>query len=281
MRKIIALLLVFLCTILFVQSAVTKSKGEQDSNIRRAVEYLTNQFNPEINLTYESEDQGTHWLRTCDYPDYRWGYSQTYWLTSDNLVAMYALQPWNPELSHLINKSLHSYSIPPSGKFEALFGTLVGPERQARNVQVTTTPNTCILARIHNGSLADPRFRFADVLVYEALTQFWLGKIPKAHKLIQEVQTMWNGSCIVDSSIADKHIHKQDQAPSDLDYNTTFKIALLLYAVRVTDYPMSQEEFRALEDHLWSRQLENGGIAVAYAIKRNWIKIATSTPIAR
>ena len=115
-----------------------------------------------MGLIYESEGTGTHWLKRVEYPNYRWKYDQTYWVYSENLFAAYALLPWAPEIAHEINETIKRYNPPFSGKFEAVIGQAVGPDRQARDIIVNETENFAVLIRIHDGLVSDPRYHFAD-----------------------------------------------------------------------------------------------------------------------
>ena len=230
---------------------------ELPTRITRAVDYLLDHYNSELGLIYESEDEGTHWLKRIEYPEYSWGYNQTYWLYSDNLVVAYALEPWAPEVSMKINETINRYQVPKSNKFEVLIGEPIGPDRGANNIIVVQLPDYVILIRCHDGILADPRLKFVDSMIYEALTKFYQGQPKKAREMVMETYGMWNGTCLVDYGVIQKELTPKN-APSDIGYGMNFKLALLLYGAKVTGTNLPN--YDELEEILWSKQQENGGI---------------------
>ena len=82
-----------------------------------AASYLKSHFNETVGLIYESEDQGIQTINGFNY-----SHDQIYYIYSDNLLAEWALKPYEPQISNEINKSIQSYNIPPSNFFEVLFG---------------------------------------------------------------------------------------------------------------------------------------------------------------
>ena len=259
-KRIIAFLVIFLLfswpyCILNIEASASNEK--YNVNIKRAVNYLLDHYNSEFGLIYESEDDGIHWLKQVEYPDYKWDYNQTYWLYSDNLIAAYALEPWAPEISAKIKETIDSYNIPKSNKFEALFGEVIGIDRGANNIIVSNSSEYVFLIRRHEGVLPDPRHKFADNMIYEALSKFYKGEIEEAQNKIFEVFKMWNGTCIVDSGVIQKKPWSKS-APSDIGLGQNFKLALLLFGARVTETNLPN--YNELEDVLWSKQQENGGI---------------------
>ena len=91
---------------------VMVSSDRYQVQIRNLVSYLVSHFNRRVGLIYESEDAGIHWLKRLEFPSYHWHYNQTFWLYSDNLFAMYALEPWRPDISNAINETFRSYDLP-------------------------------------------------------------------------------------------------------------------------------------------------------------------------
>ncbi len=255
MKNIFLILLVL--SFVFTLNEVNGINDEELTRINRAASYLLEHYDSELGLIFESEDRGTHWLKRVDYPEYRWRYYQTYWLYSDNLVASYALEPWAPEVSTRIKETIESHQVPKSNKFEALIGEPIGPDRDARNIIVAQHQEYVILIRLHDGLIADPRYKFADSMIYEALTKFYEGDIRKAQEIVMDVYGMWNGTCLVDYGVTQKEL-QPGNAPSDIGFGMNFKLALLLYGAKVTgtDLPTYNE----LEEILWSKQQKNGGI---------------------
>lgn len=228
-----------------------------DYRIQLAVNYLTSHFNSQTGLIYESEDTGTHWLKRVEYPNYHWKYGQTFWLYSDNLFAAYALQPWAPDIAHRINETINRYNPPFSNKFEAIAGRPVGPDRMARDIIVDETDGFVVLIRLHDGMIGDPRYHFADAMIYEALTKFYTSHIQEAQEEVRQVAAMWNGTCMVDYGVTQEEL-TSGNAPSDIGFCINFKLALLLYGSEVTGANLPN--FQELADTLWKMQKEDGGI---------------------
>ncbi len=231
--------------------------SNSDSRIHRAVDYLVSHYNPQVGLIYESEDKGVHWLRRVEYPNYNCSYQRTFWLYSDNLLAAYALQPYAPEISKKVNGTINSYDLPPSNHFEAILGYPVGSATQAQDIIIKQTEDYAILIRIHNGTLGNPFFKYADNMLCEALSKYYRGQETEAQALVREVYGMWNGTCLVDSGVRQQFLWPNN-APSDIGFGLNFKLALLLYAVKVTGTYLP--DFEKLEEVLWSKQQANGGI---------------------
>ncbi len=261
MKKSQAILLtIILLTIPVIPStsALHSDSPKVGNRIGKAVAYLVSHFNPKVGLIYESEDPGTHWLNRTEYPSYRWNYSSTYWLYSDNLFAEYALAPFAPDTSDKINQTIQRYHPPPSGKFEACFGQPVGPDRLARDVILATSRDFVVLLRLHDGPAGNPRIPYADSMIYRALSEYWLGHLDEARRIVKQVHDMWNGSLLVDYGVTQK-ILTRGNAPSDLGFGLNFKIALLLYASQITGANFS--DFSQIEEYLWTMQNPDGGIA--------------------
>ena len=233
------------------------SSDSYQTRLTDLVSYLVSHFNPQVGLIYESEDQGIHWLKRVEFPSYHWHYNQTFWIYSDNLFAMYALEPWRPDIANMINETFRRYDLPFSNRFEAVIGTPIGNDRTARDLIINQTKNWAILIRIHNGTYANPLNHFADEMIYQALTNYYTGSIYLARMLVLSVYRMWNGTCLVDYGVMQSVLSPQN-APSDIQFCMNMKLALLLYASEVIGVKLP--DFTQLEEHLWNMQKENGGI---------------------
>lgn len=231
-----------------------------NDKIQKAKGYLIAHYNPHLGLVYESEDKGPHWLRN-EIPKFTYSYSQTYWLLSDNLFASLALQPLDRDYSQAINVTMEAYRklglLPSSGKFEALAGVPVGPDRIRNDVVVERRRNYVIMAEIHNGSLVDSKWRFADNLVYAALSQYYIGNRTAAQDMILEAYRMWNGTCVVDDALTTTAAI--GDAPTDHGWCTNYKIALILFGAKVIGVSLRNAPF--MEWVLWRQQIDNGGVA--------------------
>ena len=252
-------LAIILLLILSVSSQVwAPSSQSYLPEIQRAVSYLVSHYNPKVGLIYESEDAGkTHWLARTEYPNFHWKYSQVFWLYSDNLFAAYALLPYDPELAHEINATLHRYNPPFSNKFESVIGFPVGPDRSSRDVIVNQSDTFVVLYRIHDGPIGDSKIPFADAIMYRALSEYYLGETELAVKDVDWAASLWNGTCLVDHGVTQRILTASD-APSDIQWCTNMKVALLLYGAQVIG--VNLPNFNQLESHLWSMQNKDGGI---------------------
>lgn len=230
------------------------------SNILSATQYLSSHFSEKVGLIYESEDLGLggHWLARTEYPNFPYKYNSVFWLYSDNMLAVNALGPWRPDIAEAINETYYRYNPPPSGKFEALFGIPVGPDRLARDVIVNQTKEFAVLYRIHDGPFGDPRIPYTDSIIYGALSAYYRGDVLTARSEVLRAASLWNGTCSVDYGI-----HQQElwpgNAPSDIGWCANMKLALTLYGAKIVGVELSN--FAELEAHLWSMQdPETGGI---------------------
>ncbi len=232
-----------------------------NDGIRNAKQYLIAHYNPYVGLVYESEDRGAHWLGR-EIPEFSYKYSQTYWLTSDNLFASLALQPLDRDYSQAINVTIEAYRtlgiLPSHDKFEAVAGIPAGPDRVRNNLVIERRWNYVIMAEVHNGSVIDSEWRYADNLVYGALTQFYVGNRTTARNMILQAYGMWNGTCIVDDAVTSP-ANPIGDPPTDHGKCTNYKIALLLFGAKVVGVELPDAFL--MEALLWRQQIDNGGIA--------------------
>jgi len=236
-----AAFITILLVCVLVTPTQTISTNTLQNAIRNATNYLVSHFNPTVGLIYESEDSGTHWLKRTEYPNYHWHYNQTYWLYSDNLFAIYALQPWRPDVSATINATYHHWNPPFSNKFESVIGVPVGPDRMAVDVLMNYTLSYAILYRLHNGTIGDPKFRFADAIIYHALSEHYLGEQEAAVEDVMRAASLWNGTCLVDAGVTQEYL-TPGNAPSDIQWCTNFKVALVLYGAAVVGVALAAHD---------------------------------------
>ena len=256
------LFLMFLFSITTVHAApitptMQTNTEKYAQNITRAVQYLSNHYVPSVGLIYESEDSGVHWMKRVEVPSWHWRYNQTYWLYSDGLFSMAALEPWRPDLSTAINRTYEKYSLPFSNKFESIIGFPVGQDRGATDVIMNSSANFVVLYRIHNGTYADPNIPFADSIIYGALSEDYLGEQDLAVKDVNYAASLFNGTCAVDYGVTQTQL-TDGNAPSDIQNCMNMKLALILYGAQVVG--VNLPNFEQIEQLLWSMQQPNGGI---------------------
>ena len=212
------------------------------SQIRQlaAANYLQSHFNENLGLVYESEETGPN----INAPGYR--HNQTYFIYSDNLLADWALKPYYPKVSQIIEQEIQSYGLPPSDFFDVLFGkTISEPLCNGLTTNVTSDANSIILAEFRNYS--DPiQGQYANAQIYRSLNNYLKGDMNASKGNFTEALNLWDGKGINDN--ATKADHKY----------ANYKLALILYASKVLgiDDPRIQE----IEQKLWSMQQTNGGI---------------------
>jgi hypothetical protein len=213
-------------------------------NIARAESYLVSRLNPSLGLIYESDTPGTHWL-TDEYPNFRWGYNQTYWVYSDNFFASLALQADYPQIANEINAAINRYRQPSSGVFEVVAGERIQlPLHTAVDYIVAESQNYVIMIRRHNSTAL--AVNWLDLWLYEALEYDLEGNYRSAQFLLRRAETMWTGSGFWDLSYLITHTY------------SNHKLALFLFTVRALGITVPEED--TMLEHLWAMQNQNGGI---------------------
>lgn len=235
---------ILLVPLVTIQQAYANTSFEV--NIRKAVDYLVNRFNPVLDLIYESDDMGDHWLRR-EFNGFKWRYHQTYWLHSDNLFAAYALEPFRLDVANMIRRALHRYQVPLSGLFEVVIGEPIPILRNAANYIVESSSDYVIMARRHDSPIISYGL-YADLICYRSLQFFFQGRPHEAHCSLRQAISLWNGRGLDDWSyrVVDGFYSNQ-------------KLALLLYASKVLGLRFAA--YAEMEHHLWSMQQGDGGLA--------------------
>ncbi len=242
-----ATLLLFIVLLLpLVTARQAHANPSFEVNIARAVDYLVNRFNPALDLIYESDDTGDHWLRH-EFSSFKWRYRQTYWLYSDNLFAAYALEPFRLDIANRIRSALHRYQIPSSGLFEVVIGEPIPTIRNAVDHIIESSSDYVIVARRHDSAIISYGL-YADLICYRSLQLFIQDGIREAHRSLRQAISLWNGRGLDDWSyrVVDGFYSNQ-------------KLALLLYTSKVLGLRFAT--YAEMEHHLWSMQLGDGGLA--------------------
>ncbi|MBI2936896.1 MAG: hypothetical protein HYY22_01685 [Thaumarchaeota archaeon] len=216
-----------------------------------AVTYLKSHFDSDVGLIYESEDSGN---RTIVGQGYR--YNQIYWLYSDNLLASWALKPCDSKMSGTINQTVHSYTSERSGFFDVLFGDPIAQDMsEATQLVIAQDSQRVIMAEFHNSSTPSSFLRwqsYGDTLIYQSLNEHLKGNRTAAIQYFTEAYRMFDGKGVYDLA-----------TQTDGRY-ANYKLALILYASKVLDYPIPYNNtipnYNPIQDRLWSMQQENGGI---------------------
>lgn len=207
-----------------------------------AASYLKSHFNETVGLIYESEDTGTP-----NIPEPNYNHDQIYYIYSDNLLAEWALKPYEPQISNEINQTVQSYNIPPSKFFEVLFGKPI-PINMSNATQLVIKQNLdyIILAEFHNSSTPLLWDQYGDTLIYQSLNSYLKGNRTEADDYFFKAYNMWGGKGIYDLATQNEKTY------------ANYKLALILYASKVLNLTIGN--YNQIEEKLWSMQQSNGGI---------------------
>ncbi|MCL0029991.1 hypothetical protein M1N19_03420, partial [Dehalococcoidia bacterium] len=219
----------------------------REQQIARAVRFLRAHFDPEVGLIHRSEG-----ATIVNHLQYR--HDQIFWLYPDNLVASYALDPFDAGMAQKIRETLRGYDQPPSGLFEVLFGELIPEEiAKARQVVIDREPEFVIMAEFHDSRYPLSWKDYGDMLIYQSLNQHLRGNRDKATEYFDLAYSMWDGKGILDAEAREKNRYASHNP------------ALILYVSRVLDMPISQQ----IEAMLWGMQNPDGGIAAYFNFEGN------------
>ncbi|MCL0097449.1 zf-HC2 domain-containing protein [Dehalococcoidia bacterium] len=213
----------------------------REQQIARAVRFLRAHFDPEVGLIHRSEGAGP---MIVQHRQYR--YNQTFWLYPDNLVASYALEPFEPEIAQKIRETLHHYDQPPSLLFEVLFGKPIPEDiAKARQVMIDRDHEFLIMAEFHDSPDPLSWKDYGDMLIYQSLNQHLRGDTKRASRYFDQAYSMWDGKGILDAEAKEKNRY------------AGHNLALILYAGRVLNITINSQ----IEATLWGMQNPDGGIA--------------------
>lgn len=221
----------------------------------KAFSYLASHYNPDLQLIYESEDEGVHWLKK-EKPYWKWGYNQTYWVYSDNLFAIKAVEPYSKEMAEAIAKKVKYYTdiYGKSNIFEIMLGG-AGESifRSESNIDISAGDNYAVLLRKHDGNSFLTPFENVDLLCYKALQFAFNGNYPGAVELLEEALGYWDGKGFYDLST--KLASGQEAVKG---YYSNYKLATAIATARVLNY--WDDRLNEIERKLWEYQNKNGGI---------------------
>lgn len=217
-------------------------------NLTRALSYLYDSYDPEMKLLYEAPTVARN----------------TYWLVSDNLLAMYVFKQYYPEIASDIENRLmeitskydylpkNDEGLPISNAHEALIGeTIPLPFKSSQEYTLEQGEGFAIKTTVYDGEnmLLDWE-QYADLLIYAALSKHWEMDSSSAQERMKNCVLMWDGIGISDTVF-----------PKYGKYST-YKLGLLLYASEVIGYPLEFED--ELITRLKSMQAESGGFITDY-----------------
>ena len=227
--------------------------------IRRAVDYLISHYNPELQLIYESEQRGEHFL-VEEYPELsgKLYFNNTYWIYSDNLFAYLALEPFSPYHSQKIKQKYDQLvlKVGLSNLFEVVMGKNIPDTiKTAKNYYYGNFNNCYIFYERHDQDDYEDLENYGDLCLYKALDLFFAGCKKGAEKWLYKAYSKFDGKGVY------------DKATEVNGYYANYKLALLLYTSRVLGLRIPAYE--EIERKLWSMQLSNGGICALADLEGN------------
>ncbi len=176
------------------------------SHLSKLEDFLVNQFNYTVGLVRESPDKTIN---------------RSYWLLSDNLVAMHVLAKDHPEIAARINQTMQKFGIFTDGLHEALFGATIPLPPYTPIVKVVQNDSYVVKVEARSnetGKLQPDWTKYADLSTYAALSAHNAGDDQLAIYYFNRALQMWNGAGLWD-------------LPTQEDgFYTTYKLALLMYA---------------------------------------------------
>ena len=182
--------------------------------------------------------------------------NRTYWLVSDNLLAMHALEKYCPDIANQIKSKVielaEEYNLPTDDEglpisycHEALFGEIIPlPFRTSTNYLLEGH----IITEARDGETMSDWEQYADLLCYATLSKHNEGKKEEALMYFEIAKGMWDGKGLADGAFSTHY--------------ETYKLGLLLYTSKVLECPLEFEE--ELLNRLWLQQAENGGFITGY-----------------
>lgn len=228
------------------------------NRLSSAAGYLKSHFNEAIGLVYESEDEGIQTINKANY-----SHDQIYYIYSDNLLATWALQPYEPQISNKINLTILSYKIPESRLFEVLFGRTISMNISTGiQLVIEQRVDEIIMAEFHNSSTPLLWEQYGDTLIYQSLNDFLKGNRTGAEHYFDKAYRMWDGKGI------------NDRFTENESKYANFKLALILYASKVLDIDIGN--YTQIEQKLWSMQQSNGGVTSLADLRGNPIGSANA-----
>jgi hypothetical protein len=232
-------------------------------NMGKTVSYLCSGYSTELGLVWQSPDT----------PDLQ----SHYYLVSDNLWVMFAMQICRPDIAEQIESKLKnecakhglpsdSEGLPISYAHEAVIGESIPiPFHTARDYIVETVLQGIILRGPYEGIIMTSVYdgnstmgdwqQYADLLCYAALSRYYEDNMTAALGLFETAKGMWDGRGIADKPFSDQN------STSYHEYQT-YKLGLLLYTSNVLGTHLEYQG--KLLNRLWLQQAANGGFVTGY-----------------
>jgi len=192
-------------SLIMVIAAVTTIASAADPSIAERIErgerFLTNLFDPSLQLL----------------PEYK--ASRTYWLFHDNYLAAHLLAASRPELSRKIRSSLTRFGFTNSGKIEIVFGEAPRPLpfRTYVLTNVMAVDGKTIKTELVTTNILKGWEQYADLLLLASLEES-RSALVDARKDFDRAAAMWDGEGFKDAATKHSGIY------------ATYKLALYVIA---------------------------------------------------
>lgn len=198
MKLWLTILLVALIAVSLVAGSVIYYCRNQSQNAsiitKNADRYLALVYNSELGLLPETLD------------------NKTYWITSDNLLAFYALKNFDPPVSASIESKIKSYAsaqglptdsegLPISYKHEAVIGDVLSlPFRSNNTKTILNNSGYNIQAEIDNDNLMLDWQNYSDLIAYKGLSYYNMGLPRNATDQYNQMMQKWDGHGFQDAA---------------------------------------------------------------------------------
>ena len=192
--------------------------------------------------------------------------NNVYWITSDNLLAYFALQNYNSDISNSIKTTIMAYAstyglprdsngLPIDYKHEAVIGDDLTQQFGVNNdYSLVNDSGYTIKAEVDNGSVMSDWQNYADLVAYKGLSDYNQGDIQDATTEYNLMMQMWNGHGFNDTA------YNETTGLYD-----TYKLALALLLAKDCQIPQNEEMYNIIS----SMQDSNGGIHTQYTFENN------------
>jgi hypothetical protein len=203
--------------------------------LQRGESFLTNLFDPSLQLLPE--------YKGCN----------TYWLFHDNYLAAHLLEQSRPDLSRRIRSSMTKFGATNSGKIEIVFGEAQKPLpfRTYVLTNVAWIEGKTIRTELVTTNALSGWRQYADLLLFAAIAQARAASA-EARTHFEQAAAMWDGEGF------------QDAASRHSGIYATYKLALYLIAAdRLNISPPNRPEVIA---RLLAMQNSEGGWVTDYKV---------------
>jgi hypothetical protein len=193
---------------------------------------------------------------------------QVCWILTDNLLACYALQPYNESVSSTINGTIQgfakNYSLPVdsngnpmSYKHEPIIGDVL-PDQPltANNYTLRNESELLVMTEVDNGTTWSNWMDYADEYAWMGMSNIIKGNQTEATRLYYLMMNMWDGYGFADSAYT-------TPGYGEYGHYEAFKLALAIIFRERLGLPKPAAESQ-MEDILATCQGPDGGIATGY-----------------